>query len=128
MNADLTGCAVLIVEDNYFVAIDTQRALQAAGAIVFGPAVSEQDALRTLQTVTPTVAIVDVNLGYGPSFVVASELKHRHIPFLFVTGYNDTVIPDEFESIKRLDKPVPMEEIVKQIAHIKADLQFNSRH
>ncbi|MDH6265082.1 ActR/RegA family two-component response regulator [Rhizobium sp. SG_E_25_P2] len=119
----LDGCAVLVVEDNYFVAVDTQRALISAGAVVFGPAASEQDAMRMLHTMSPTFAVVDVNLGQGPSFHIAEALADRGVPFIFVTGYSDLDAPDRFKDIVRIEKPAPMEHIVAELQRMKQEIQ-----
>ncbi|WP_137153930.1 response regulator [Rhizobium sp. FKL33] len=118
----LDGCAVLVVEDNYFVAVDTQRTLITAGAVVFGPAANEQDAMRMMQTMSPTFAVVDVNLGQGPSFHVAEALADRGVPFIFVTGYSDLDAPDRFKDIVRIEKPAPMENIVNELHRMKKDI------
>ncbi len=35
--SDLTGCAVLVVENNHYIAGETAAALRGAGATVLGP-------------------------------------------------------------------------------------------
>jgi hypothetical protein len=57
--------------------------------------------------------LVDISLGLGPSFKLAETLKDQGIPFVFVTGYDQTVIPEEFNDIERLEKPIQLWRIVQ---------------
>jgi CheY-like chemotaxis protein len=107
---------VLVVEDEYYLAADTAEALQRAGATVLGPFASEQGALDKIKSEAPTIALLDINLGRGPSFDIARVLKQRGIPLVFITGYNEEIIPSEFEYAPRLQKPVDARQILNLLA------------
>lgn len=116
---DLTGRKVLVVEDDYYLARDTAAALAGAGAAVLGPCSNERATLALLEDQTPTHAILDLNLGGGgPNFGIANELQRRGVPFVFLTGYDPDVIPDELASVPRLQKPVQFRAIVETLANI----------
>ncbi len=115
---NLGGRRVLVVEDEYYIASETARALQCAGAEVAGPCASEHAARTELETRRPDAAIVDINLGRGPSFELAETLKARGIPFVFVTGYDQEVIPVEFVGVERLQKPVQLRQIIEAVARL----------
>lgn len=104
-NADLRGCKVLVVEDEFFLATSTRRALCEAGAEVLGPVAVEDQALSLIATVTPSCALLDVNLGEGARFGIADALRDLEVPFMFVTGYDDVMIPKRFNDIGRIRKP-----------------------
>src|SRR5262245_46833240 len=110
--SDLSGHRVMVVEDEYLIASYTARALRDAGAEVIGPCPSEWDARVELEVQRPHAAIVDINLGNGPSFEVAAALTDEGIPFVFVTGYDQESIPGKFEKVERLQKPVELRQIV----------------
>ncbi|MBD8907814.1 PAS domain-containing protein [Methylorubrum zatmanii] len=114
--ADLSGYRILVVEDDYYLATDTARALQSAGAEVVGPCPSEEAAREALAEVRPTAALVDINLGDGPSFTLAGLLRENGIPFVFVTGYDEGVIPAEFSDVERLQKPVELRRVITILA------------
>ena len=38
------------------------------------------------------------------------------MPFVFVTGYDEGVIPQEFSDVERLQKPVELRRVVKFLA------------
>ncbi len=114
--SDLGGQRILVVEDDYYLATDTARALQKAGAQVLGPCPSEDAAREVVAESMPDGALVDINLGAGPSFALAGLLRERGVPFVFITGYDEGVIPAEFLDVKRLQKPVELQRVVDFLA------------
>lgn len=60
----------------------------------------------------PDAAVVDINLGDGPSFAAADLLLTAGVPFVFATGYSE-MVPDRFAAIPLLIKPFPMAELVE---------------
>jgi DNA-binding response OmpR family regulator len=116
--ADLSGHRVLVVEDDYYLATDATRALRGAGAEVMGPCSTEEEARAELLARRPSAALLDINLGPGPSFKLAKTLKDSGIPFVFLTGYDQEVIPSEFDDVERLAKPVELRRIVSAIAKL----------
>jgi DNA-binding response OmpR family regulator len=109
---------ILVVEDEYFLATDIVRALQGAGAEVVGPAPTEEAARAELGDARPDAVVVDINLGAGPSFKLAEDLKDQGIPFVFVTGYGREAIPDRFDDIERIEKPIALRRVVAAIARL----------
>ena len=116
--ADLSGCEVLVVEDDFFLANDTERALKRAGAAVLGPVGQAERALALLESHEPNCALVDINLGHGVQFRVAEALQDRGVPFVFVTGYDNVMIPARFESVERIRKPTDFRQIVRAAARL----------
>lgn len=107
----LTGAKVLVLEDDYFLATDLQDALERAGAEVIGPCADASEAMRLVAAERPTCALLDVNLGHGPSFELPRELTRLHVPFAFVTGYDGKSIPGEFADAERVEKPVASQNV-----------------
>ena len=108
----LSGQRILVLEDDYYLATDTADAVRRAGATVVGPYSCEQDALAQIKLAAPTIALLDINLGLGPSFNIARMLKQRGVPLIFVTGYNEEMIRGEFERTPRLRTPVNMWQVL----------------
>lgn len=116
---DLTGKNVLVVEDDYYVASDTAAALRGAGADVLGPCPTEEDALRLLEDENPTAVVLDLNLGGGgPRFKIAHKLVKRGTPFIFLTGYDPDVIPEDLSHVLRLQKPVALRDVVEALSKL----------
>ncbi len=116
---DLTGRTVLVVEDDYYMASDAAAALRGAGAAVLGPCPSAEATQDLLADARPTHAVVDLNLdGGGPRFEIARLLKARGIPFVFLTGYDPDVIPEDLTDIVRLQKPLPFRTLVEAVGQL----------
>jgi len=110
---DLSGKSVLVVEDDYSLAPDTVAALRTAGAEIIGPCPSVEAAYRTIDSGLPTAAVLDLSLGGGgPRFEVARKLRGRGVPLIVVTGYQPSVLPDQFKGVPVLQKPVLMHDVV----------------
>jgi DNA-binding response OmpR family regulator len=78
---------VLIVEDEYLIALDAADTLERAGLKVVGIAGSVKKALKLLAESGCDAALLDANLDGDSAEPVATALHQRGIPFLVVTGY-----------------------------------------
>ena len=108
---------LMLVEDQMLVALDVEHMLADHGFSNVMTAPSAADALRRLETLTPDMAVLDVNLGSGTSLPVARELRRRGIPFVFATGYGDSaMIPEEFSGVSVVRKPYEAETLVGALA------------
>jgi DNA-binding response OmpR family regulator len=101
----LTGRRLLIVEDEYFIASDLKRALEAHGMVVVGPVGRVADALALIEREPIDVATLDVNLGTAMCYPIAEQLKARGVPFLFLTGYDGWTLPEWLRDVPLLIKP-----------------------
>jgi DNA-binding NtrC family response regulator len=90
---ELAGKRVLVVEDELLVAMLVEDMLADAGCVVVGPFARLPAALAAAQMETVDVALLDVNIAGEMVFPVAHTLEERGIPFLFVTGYGQAVLP-----------------------------------
>jgi CheY-like chemotaxis protein len=117
---DLHGLSVLIMEDEYYQAEDAREALEEAGAVVVGPCRDEAEALDLVDGRRADCAVVDINLGGGPSFRAARALLERGLRIVFVTGYEKDVIPDDLQYLPCLQKPVDGRRIVAAVARMRA--------
>ena len=97
---------ILIVEDEYLVAMSLAEALQDAGSIVLGPVPSVDKAITKIES-EPHIdgAVVDVNLGGVLAYPVADLLIARKIPFVFTSGYEDNLLRDRYSQAKNCAKP-----------------------
>lgn len=113
---DIEGALVsgdaMVVEDNMIIAMDTQEMILSFGARdvhVFGGAAA---ALTALESLTPKVAVLDVNLGGETSIPVARACAERGIPFVMATGYGATdEISAEVPGVPICTKPYTAEEL-----------------
>lgn len=114
----LNGLRVLVLEDDYYLATDTAEALTEAGATVVGPVNDPVSAAALAETEELDCAVLDINLGDGPSYEAARALAQRDIPFVFVTGYDQSIIPAEFRSAVQLQKPLTESHVIKVVARL----------
>lgn len=121
LTMDLDGQHVLVLEDDFLLADEIARLLTWAGASVLGPFSTESAAVAALGKDRATLAVLDVNLGDGPSFDLAWALKGRAIPFFFLTGYDDAVFPPDLQDVHRVKKPASAREILAAIIRLNAD-------
>ncbi|HET9444964.1 MAG TPA: hypothetical protein VFO35_01815, partial [Steroidobacteraceae bacterium] len=61
-NRPLQGLSVLVVEDDYFIAIEMCSALRAAGADVIGPARDLATGLAAIRNERVDCGVLDINL------------------------------------------------------------------
>lgn len=76
------------------------------------------ECLAVLEHEAPSCAVVDINLGKGPTFEIPVKLRERGVPFVFLTGYDADVIPLAFADVERLEKPVVASRLVKAIERL----------
>ena len=101
----LQGVRILIVEDEFLLAMDIESAIREEGGEVVGPVVNLEEAVATAGREELNAAVLDLNLRGKMSYPVAKVLDRRHIPFLFSTGYSQNRLPSEFQRRPCLRKP-----------------------
>lgn len=101
----LQGARILVVEDEFLLAMDIESAIRGAGGEVVGPLVSLEEAVATAKREELNAAVLDLNLRGQMSYPVAEVLGSRNIPFLFATGYSQDRLPDAFQCRPCLRKP-----------------------
>ena len=114
----LNGKLILVVEDVYLQADDARRVLEAAGAEVLGLFADETGGMEALHNGAPHCAVLDINLGFGPSFKIAREASLLGVPIVFMTGYDEQQIAPEFMNVERLQKPVNARALVAAVAKV----------
>ncbi|OBQ94089.1 response regulator [Mesorhizobium sp. AA23] len=111
MNATtLRGRAVLIVEDEFLIALEASEILEGCGATVVGPAYRVQEALTLVEANHVDLAFLDVNLNNELSDPVVGVLQAKGVPVALTTGYGKN-LPFSFAG-PVLAKPYSPEELV----------------
>jgi CheY-like chemotaxis protein len=102
----LRGLRILVVEDEFLIAMNLVDALENAGSFVLGPVASVAKAISKIESEAHIdAAVVDVNLGGLLAFPVADMLVARKIPFIFTSGYEDNVLKTRYSQVKNCLKP-----------------------
>lgn len=115
---------ILIVEDEFFIALDTEEQAKGLGHTVVGTAVSADEAMRLAGTERPDIVLMDIRLiGPTDGIAAAVELRARYgIPVIFLTANTD---PHTLERAKAvgpigvIEKPLTKERLRVQLASIQ---------
>jgi CheY-like chemotaxis protein len=113
----LQGRSVLIVEDEYLIAIDMRMSMSDAGARVIGPVGSARDALELLRSENCIdAAVLDVHLRGEDSWVVADALAERGVPFVFATADSARYLPSRHADVPVCEKPLELRFVTGALA------------
>ena len=102
---DLTGKMVLVLEDDYLQARTIADALLEHGAAIAGPFATVEEAQQRLNKGMVDAAVLDVKIGNVTSLPIADRLLCENIPFIFLTGYDRSIIPSSFKCVPHYLKP-----------------------
>ncbi|ARQ60980.1 UNVERIFIED_ORG: CheY-like chemotaxis protein [Rhizobium etli] len=122
---DLMNQRVLIVEDEFLIALDLGATVEGMGMQVAGLANDREQALRLAPSAD--IAFVDVNLADGPTGPeLGRRLAEEHgIAVVFMTGNPETVADGVKGAVGVVQKPVMpsvVEQLVKYLAARRAGM------
>jgi CheY-like chemotaxis protein len=102
------GLMVLVVEDEFLIAMDLEAMLRGHGWRVLGPAATVAEALRLLDGgETPDVALLDVNLRGRTVAPVAEVLRERSVPIVLASAYDQAApIAEVLAELPNVGKPI----------------------
>jgi CheY-like chemotaxis protein len=100
---------VLIVEVETLVSMLIEDMVGDCGGHVVGPAATFEQAIALALEGDLDLAILDVNVAGLVVYPVADILRHRGIPFIFVTGYDPSIVPARYQHERVLVKPFSCE-------------------
>jgi DNA-binding NtrC family response regulator len=111
------GRRVLVIEDEYLIAVDIALTLEGLGYAVVGPVSTVGEALAVIAGEALDAVLLDTNLGGTSSEPIAVELNRRHLPFVVVTGYgNLPLAAADLDSALRVNKPFTPDELAGTLA------------
>jgi DNA-binding NtrC family response regulator len=106
---------VLVVEDEFLIAMDLADMLRKLGAANVRTEFGVADAVAALDgPQLPDCATLDFRLGAATAAPVADALLARRIPFIFVTGDDDiALMPKRFQALPMAHKPMHLADIAR---------------
>lgn len=116
----LSGKRILIVEDEFFLALELEDYLRAAGADTVGPCSDLASAVAASRREPVDLAVLDVNLNGTMVYPLADELLARGLPFVFVTGYSAANLPERFRESPLVTKPYDPAALVRIVTAVAA--------
>ena len=97
---------VLLVEDEWLIAIDLAQALEKVGLDVMGPASSLEGAYSLVaQHGLPDAAILDIKLGGDEIYTLAEELSAGGVNVHLASGYISPDLPPNLSGLPFWPKP-----------------------
>ncbi|CUT12660.1 Sensor protein [Bradyrhizobium sp.] len=114
---------MLIVEDEFFIALDAEEQVKSLGHSVVGTAVSAEQAIRLAGEEKPDLVLMDIRLiGPVDGITAAQEIRSRYgVEAIFVTANTDPSTLARAESIEPLAvlrKPLTKDRLAAQLARL----------
>ena len=107
----------MVVEDEALIAMSLEEGFSDAGFVVAGPFSACADAIKSLRSETPDVAVLDSILTDGLCLELARELRRRGVPFLVYSGAAAlTEYSSDFEGVQFIEKPADTRFVVEAAA------------
>jgi DNA-binding NtrC family response regulator len=104
---------VLIVEDEFIIALDLSETVKDLGYALDGPYADKENAFVAIDRGLPDCAILDVYTGDGEVFPLADALADAGVPIIFHSGH---LTPDEMQrrypQALACSKPCPPDHII----------------
>ena len=118
----LLGTRILVIEDEFLIAIVIEDILRQAGAEDVVIAVNMQEAREALAGRTLDIAMIDIQLDEGSDsgLSLGRLAMARNIPFIFLTGYTRVVLPDGFSAVPVLTKPYIPRTLIEALSEVLA--------
>jgi DNA-binding response OmpR family regulator len=108
-------CRVLVVEDEFLVALQIEDDLVAAGYSVIGPFTSLAQSISAVRVHPFDIATLDLNRRGDFAYPLVDELMEREVPVLLLTGYTVFDLPERFRALPRLAKPFNGMQLIQKI-------------
>ena len=86
---------VLVVEDEFIIALDLSETVQDLGYELEGPYAGNEDAFEAIEDQMPDLAILDVFTADGEIYPLADRLVEAGVPIVFHSGH---VTPEEVKA------------------------------
>jgi DNA-binding response OmpR family regulator len=117
MNAQESRPLILIAEDEMMIAMMWEDLVKSEGfRVVMAARLPKGLELASTQPID--AAILDINLAGQESFPIADVLEHRHIPFMFSSGYGKSALPDVYQHALVLSKPFTLDEAAAALSEL----------
>ena len=124
------GPRILIVEDDFFVALDLEAGLTDAGMKVVGPARTAEEAVALARAENPRLAVMDIRLASARDGIEAALDLYRDfgIRSIFASAHADPSFRKRAEPASPLgwlQKPYTVDAVVTTVRQAIADLENN---
>jgi two-component system, response regulator PdtaR len=128
MEGKQTAPRVLVVEDDFLIAMQTEIALTAAGFEVVGPAATADEAVALARDAQPMLAVMDIRLASSRDGIDAARQLYQDLAIrcIFATAHDDAHTrgrAEPYAPLGWLPKPYTMASLVAVVAEALARLR-----
>lgn len=107
---------VLVVEDEFIIALDLSETVRDLGYRVEGPFACKDHAFIAIDAELPDIAILDVMAADGEVFPLADALTEAGVPIIFHSGHvNAKEIAARYPNAMTAAKPCPPDKLISMI-------------
>jgi len=115
-----TRTRILVVEDEALLAMELEQVLEAAGYTIIGPCSNLKSAAEASRGEAINLAVLDINLNGEMVYPLADELSEEGIPFILMTGYDTSSLPERFRGAPRVSKPFDPAPLAEKIQRMRS--------
>jgi CheY-like chemotaxis protein len=116
-----SGKRMLVVEDEFLIALDIQRILEGVGVKTVLTASRVKQALELMLSAGPfDAAVLDLKLERETSTPIAERLQQAGVPFVFLTGGPSQADTRRFPQAPVIGKPFDGETLLSALAEAMA--------
>jgi DNA-binding NtrC family response regulator len=107
---------VLVVEDEFIIALDLSETVRDLGYRVEGPFADKENAFIAIDQEMPDCAILDVQTADGEVYPLADALADAGVPIIFHSGHvAPTDIAERYPHAQACAKPCPPDRLISMI-------------
>jgi DNA-binding NtrC family response regulator len=113
---------VLVVEDEFIIALDLSETVKDLGFRVEGPFADKENAFVAIDRHMPDCAILDVKTADGEVYPLADALVDAGVPIIFHSGHIQSEdIAERYPTALACSKPCPPDRLIAMIGDALED-------
>ena len=107
---------VLVVEDEFIIALDLSETVRDLGLRVEGPFADKENAFIAIDRHMPDCAILDVKTADGEVYPLADALADAGVPLIFHSGHiAPKELAERYPQAQTCAKPCPPDQLITMI-------------
>jgi DNA-binding NtrC family response regulator len=115
-NAPHDRPTVLVVEDEFIIALDLSETVQDLGYELEGPFADKENAFEAIDREMPDAAILDVYTADGEVFPLADALTEAGVPIIFHSGHvPPSEVRERYPEAIACSKPCPPSQMIDML-------------
>ena len=104
---------VLVVEDEFIIALDVSETVKDLGYALEGPYADKADAFHAIEEDLPDCAILDVFTADGEVYPLADALTEAGVPIIFHSGHvSPSEVRQRYPEAWACAKPCPPDKLI----------------